>query len=83
MARAESKEAAAVLAEKAAELPGYFADSGIQVNKNVNAGRYVHGGGIQFKGSNGTYTYAEGRGIDIYNFDWDKYWDADVNVPNF
>lgn len=53
------------------------------IDVNATAGMYYHTGGLPFRDSNGTYVYQDGGGLDIYDFDWEVYWDENVNVPNF
>ena len=44
--------------------------------------RYIHTGGIPFKGSNGNYVYEAGGEFDVYSVDWSAYRNADENVPD-
>ncbi len=48
----------------------------------IAAGQYTYSGGLPYKGSMGTYTYAEGGNFDVYGVEWSAYRNADENVPD-
>ena len=48
----------------------------------IAAGQYTYSGGLPYKGSMGTYTYASGGNFDVYAVEWAAYRNADENVPD-